>query len=745
MAIKCPPLPPSLPNGLPPAGSVEWCRWIDTTLQFFQDVGTVVSSWLNDNINWQGVYNSLEAYQGTIIAGGGTGSTIWANTLAWLLQLLKQVGSAIDLLKDVILCAWNMRKMLLPQLHPEAYLGVLLVKQVLSSIADWNIGVNWPVRGTGTIHIEIPALNEIVDHLLQYLLPIQMPSVGEATSAWSHGLIDTATRDCVWSYWGRNPHGYERYVLGSTAGIGPDQAIEWSRRLGEAGGLTTGDAIRRAGVVDPTQASAIIGLYDRLPSQSEAIQWSRTRADDAAFVAANQRDSGFDAWWATYQEALYSVGVTRDVARQNYIASKTQLGRGELEQMVHRLRPNDRRVPVPFTTTDYTDRLSSLGYTPADTAQLTQLLYRPLSIADAVDLYRRHAVGSGVVNGAYLDSGLDPASSQLLTQRDTLAAAQWRTGVYGGWTPQSAGKAYAIGLLTHAQVSQILTPLGGNAADVAALEQRSTTDYQYRILSRAVSRVLSSTIQSVKQSLSVGVMDVAGATAALVAAGFPAQQAAGVAQVTATTARTNLVKHAVAKIRSALLAGEITTPYAMAALNQLGIVQQAIAQYMAAWKIEATPARKRRSASQIVTDLAEGVMTVADATARLTNLGYEPADIQLYLEDAQRKQIVTAPARAEAAAQAAATGRGATAARAAYLPGLSKRAIAELKQQESPNMLSSYLHNGLISEAYASNRLQLYGWAQPAIDTFIQAARKAMLPSSKDPAPLPIDSQVPPS
>lgn len=720
--IVCPAIPAALANGLPPAGSAQWCAWIDEALAFFARLGETIAQWLDTNMDYRRWRNALNDYRNALINDKEASNTTWIAILGWFVDIIDTVLPGLDALRDVLRCAWDLRKVAMPHVHPEAYLGMLVVRNLLDAVKTPTIGSQSYLGFTFRIALTSPAVEQIVDHLIDYLLPIEMPGVGEATNAWASGLITTAQRDCVWKYFGRNPEGYESYALANTQAMSASQGIEYARRTQGAFGDEIA-AVRRAGIADPLQQAGVLALYDRLHTEGQALQWNRVRADDAGFAQRYGLDAGFvNDYWPANSESLLAQGVTKEIAQHNYRAHWSGLGRGDLDQLFWRARPDNPLVKTPFGITDYEQHLAAIGYSPQQVAWLRQLAYRPLTVSDAIDLYRRGLLSAPDATKAYLDVGYALEDANLLMQRERFAAARWRAGEYGGWTPQAAGKAFAIGLLSHSQVSQILTPLGGGPADVRALEQRSRSDYQYRILQRAKARLLSSTVTAVKQSIQVGIMDATGAAHALTAVGWPATEAQGIATIESAAARTRLVKQAVSHLRTAMLAGEIAIPYVEHSLAQLGVVPSAIAQYVVLWRLQQTPGRKRRSASQIVADMAEGTLSIEDATVRLGNLGYGPSDIALYIGDAERKQVVTAPARAAAASMERGSRGGLQVAGKSYLPGLSKRTVVELKAQETPGKLAKWLKDGIVSEEYVANRLEMYGYEPSAIDNLIQDA-----------------------
>jgi hypothetical protein len=260
----------------------------------------------------------------------------------------------------------------------------------------------------------------------------------------------------------------------------------------------------------------------------------------------------------------------------------------------------------------------------------------------------------------------------------------------------------------------------GFAADVSTqLIQRAKSDLQYRVISRSLSTELSASVSTVRQSQSVGVMSESDAATALAKLGFPVARANGIAALTAASARVSRVKGAIQRIRHAYESGEVDADYARQALLSLKLVSAAIDDYIAVWKIEMTPRRRRLSAAQVIEEVVAGSISQAEAHVRLANLGYDQSDQTLLLAEAARRTITTPEALAQLALEPSANAGPALAELGDKLIGLSSKVVAQLKQQEPPTKLGKWLAAGIVNAGYVRHRLRLYGWDQDSIDKWI--------------------------
>jgi hypothetical protein len=433
-------------------------------------------------------------------------------------------------------------------------------------------------------------------------------------------------------------------------------------------------------------------------------------------------DDGFDQFYTGQVKAdLHAQGFTEYRAQQDYRAHWIQPSPQQLQEFVYRLRAGKKGVTTPFDVEDYKRILVEQEYAPLAREWFAQTVYKVPALSYLRDMYRSGVIGPKEIGGYHADLGYSPDDSERFVQLDAKLKARQNARMGSGWSPSAIRRAVSVGAMPPSAVAPLLAEQGF-AADVAAqLIQRAKSDLQYRVVSRALSTELSSSVNTVRQSQSVGVMSESDAAAALTKLGFPAERAAGIAALTAASARVSRVKGAVQRIRHAFESGEIDADFARQALLSLKLVSGAIDDYLAVWRIEMTPRRRRLSASQVVQEVVAGAIDVSEAHVRLSNLGYDEADQSLLLADAARLTVTTPEALAQLALE---RGSGAVAGLNELnntLIGLSKKVVAELMRQEPPAKLGKWLAGGVkgVTSEYVHKRLRLYGWDESSIEKWI--------------------------
>src|SRR5262249_31127090 len=157
------------------------------------------------------------------------------------------------------------------------------------------------------------------------------------------------------------------------------------------------------------------------------------------------------------------------------------------------------------------------------------------------------------------------------------------------------------------------------------------------------------------------------------------------------------------------LDGSIVSDVARIELTRLGLTPQSIQQYLAVWALQQTPRRKRRTAKEIVNDVAEGHITAAEANVRLRNLGDDDADTRLYLADAQGKLQKINEGRLKAG-QKAGLARQKQLSKLASEADKTRKSIVKQMQKDAPvAKLQAWAKSGLIGKDLFMYRMGLYG------------------------------------
>lgn len=186
--------------------------------------------------------------------------------------------------------------------------------------------------------------------------------------------------------------------------------------------------------------------------------------------------------------------------------------------------------------------------------------------------------------------------------------------------------------------------------------------------------------------------------------------------------QTSTAKAAIREVRSQFLRGWLTALEANDRLGQLGIVPEAVDQYVALWQIQLTPRRQRLSTAHIIKELEGGFISTPDAVGFLTNLGWAQPELTILLADAGRA-VAQAIAKQAAAAEKARGSRakeiaaGAKAVKAAY-----DTMLAELRRVEPITMLVTLATKGLISREELIARLTDHGIPARAQGYYLEKA-----------------------
>jgi TfoX/Sxy family transcriptional regulator of competence genes len=335
-------------------------------------------------------------------------------------------------------------------------------------------------------------------------------------------------------------------------------------------------------------------------------------------------------------------------------------------------------------------------------------------------MYRADVFDENQLATYHRQLGYSKADSLNFVGVDQIHKARFRASGSAGWTPSAASKANAVGILPDSTHSEIYASLGWSENEAAQARARAKADLQHAIYIRARSRALTQIVSNVNAAQAAGLMSIDIAANQLVGAGWPQDFAVSLATSNAVKAQVARISKAIARIRHAFDSGEIASAFALDSLSALGVLPDAAQSYVSIWTLEITPGRKRRTASQITKDVAAGVLSTADALARLTNLGVPPQDLPLYLHDIQ-SQVATSESRLLASQDRILRARTKALEQAArQAEQTRKAAIAALRREQSPADLKKWAEEGLINQAYYRNRLELYGYDQPSIDLHVE-------------------------
>ena len=198
----------------------------------------------------------------------------------------------------------------------------------------------------------------------------------------------------------------------------------------------------------------------------------------------------------------------------------------------------------------------------------------------------------------------------------------------------------------------------------------------------------------------------------------------------------SLIKQAVSATGRDYLSGELDDAGALTQLSRLGVLDFRAADYLAAWRIRKDRRRKQLETGKIATMVVEGLLSPADARARLSRLGWDDPDAALLMAEAAQKVSVREQ-------KAAASADRSAKAKARELERLAKAAEAQAKALRSElsrvaprSVLTKWLKDGVITESQYHDMLKDRGYDEDDIRRYI-ADSKVQKPGAKSKPPKP--------
>ena len=568
-------------------------------------------------------------------------------------------------------------------------------------------------------------VQQVLTYATNYSCPVELPGASEANECYLQGIIDAPT----WQYWttanGLCPGPAQQVLLSRREKPTTEQLIQAGRRL-QIPDEQIVSVLSQYGWLDQGEAALQTVLYDRLPEISDVLQFLTRNVYDTAYVADYQLLEGFDErFWSVAGNNLRAIGITEEVAALHYAAHWINPAPGELREFVYRLRPDKAGVTAPFTEDDYARLLVEMDVSPFMRQRFQQTIYQVPALGYVRDMYRSYLISDAELKSIHRDLGYNETDSNRFVQIDQLTRARMRSSQARGWDPQAIAHGYVSQVLTARDVTEKMAALGYTAEESTALMERASADLQYTAVQRARSRVIFQALSTVRQGLQVGSQTEESATLALVSLGWPVQFAQAWTGLQLANVRTVLVKQATTRVRSEYLSGGINIQQALTALGSLGIDQLFVQHLLAIWQLEFQPKVRRRSAAQIVSDVANGAMDTSEALVRLHNLGYSDADSMLYLGDAQRKILGNEQKQLRLQQRQGVLAANEAAKYYRALQSQQKEALRELERLSSPATLRKWAELGIIGRDLFFERMRTFNYDDSDIERYYQQACSA--------------------
>jgi hypothetical protein len=744
-SFTCPALPICITSGIGFPATDLFCECIREFESALEGLLSGLIDWANQNITSDALIDLVKALP-TTTNKLDVGGLIIQAIREVILRILRQAKPYIDIVLTTIKCLVQMSQSIKSAGNPRIATLLIIVKTMLQALKQWEIGTDAAVWAIDRIVLNFGPLEELLDRLIRYFQPLEIPSASEATGAWLQGQISAPLRDCIWQLNGLNPQMYLPYAIGESERLGPEEVLQLAKRRDLDDGSVKA-MMRARGWQRDEDLAGKMELFWELPTIGDHLHWLSRNVDDHDYVKRfglldgfstdafiNQTFPGLDYvtqtdthgrdFWRTFGHDLTARGMRPEYAANHYAAHWIQPSPEQMREFVYRLRPDPAAGIRGFTLEDYDRILAEQDYAPLARQWFAATLPRVPALTYLIGMYHQGIINEEQLAAYHQDLGYTQADSERFVGVDQIRKNQFRTQHFRGWTPTAIGNAYVVGQLTDDEVNFLIKDQGGTETEAAALKAAAQASFDRSITVRARSRAIFATVSAVTQGLQVGTIEAGDAYVMLRTLKFPDRYIDGIVQSALAQGKLKIVKTAITGVKRAFIDGFIDVNTAGNMLRQIGIGQEMLTAYTSTWQIQNTPRRKRRTASQIVNDLGNGMMDTGEALLRLYNLGYNQADSILYLADARRK-ILQRQAQALAAqerdARRAANEQQKLAAQA---DRQARRLRADAMRAAPRSTLQRWLVAGLITPAQFAQRMAAGGYN--AADT-----RRYLLDSAK--------------
>lgn len=676
-----PPAPPcAIPGGASASampGTQEWCDGIDAMLEWFTEAGNAVMAWAGAISQRSAVQDLIDRLE-TQAKSNRLAQAV-ADVIVWTLkQLLGTVEWAVNTAGKVIECALSLYRQLFPACNPAAYVALAVVKAFVTIAKQVQVGVNAAVWLMAGVSIELPAVEQAIDTLLNVVCPRAVPSYAEASAAFRYGYISEEVRDCLSRAEGKDPEAWRPYRLGASQHLTLEQHLEALRRLGAGAGAER-EAFRRAGWIDDHDIALREKLSWRVPTLGELLRrltagewasdwWKRTGAWDYQW----------DNFWGLHAQGLLSQGVRQRDAHMLFAAARPVPGPGQLQRLLERFGGEAPGGARGFGADDYRQGLEAEGYTPYWVERL----------------------------GALADQ--DVARARAASGR--------------GWTLAAVLAAYAAGRHDEPWARKQLTALGYSGAQQDDALERALEEPWVRAAAGSRRRVVAAALTAALAAYRLGALTVDQLAQQLGAVKIDRPTAEAWAAVIDAQERQRLVQAQIRGLATAVKGGKVTADDALVALATSGIRADRAQELVTAWAAQSRWRNPEPSALRIVRWVQLGLLPVAVARQRLVNLGWQQADVLLMLAEARGALRVR---RGKALAAELKRQDGAASAVAKLLRQAKtqqRELVGRLKQLASPTRLRKWYVRGIITEPQLREALLERGIGEPWAEAWVKEA-----------------------
>lgn len=640
---ETPPAPIACGSGQVPnlltIGSADFCAALPDLIQGFSTLGgwaiSLVSAATDISAFTATGGLSLLSDQGLLPSVSDIISGLWGLVSDWFSDKTKD---AVNQLKQVVQCWWGAM-----QTSQGCNMTVVLQLCVARGIIDLlqRVRLGWDVAiwGTVDVTIHIDPLIKVLDYLIAYSCPAEVPGTGETVEAYIRGRITIGQFECWMKLRGADPEVWRPIVMSRMELLPEKEFIQWGRRTG----LPDHDIqehLRRYGYLSHEERARRMLVYDELPTVSDHLHWLQRNVFDDAYVQQyNLLDGFLDRFWAKFGTALLAQGYTQDRASLEYAAHWVIPPTGQLAEMMFRLRPGRVDPSIQFTEQDFANLLAEQDIAPFYRERLKYVSFRTMPLRQLNQSVQQGRFDRAELVERFKDIGYRQADAETLADTYTAQATRQAAAAGHGYTAALVSEMLQYKQITSAQAAAYLAPQGFTEAQIADMVKAAADQDTLRRAKKHDEGTLSEYATLALKNYEDGVIDNATAKAALSAAGYT-DMAANLATLTVDArVQKATVDLGIKTVQRALRYGAVDGPGAVAALLQVGVVPPMAQTYVSRWLLARSVPNVAASSAAILRWTRKGIMSVANAAVRLKNLGWADGDIQLQLAEVENAAL----------------------------------------------------------------------------------------------------------
>lgn len=507
----------------------------------------------------------------------------------------------------------------------DALVGLYFTRGLLLSLNNAKLGFNFVVTADVNLDVVPVQTLKLIDYLINYLHPVDVPHVPDIDQLYLSDVIDDVEAVCMSRMHGRQRSETLRQLKMRRTRLTPDIEVKhWLQQRTPRADLDK--LLRTYGMTDAAERDRLVEMNVALPPPSDAIRFSNRDIFDPNKLGRKEMELEFQQQ-AGLREMFDAIGLEKKTIRTKdgkrleldlplmyYMASYEECSPTQVYEMLHRLRPNRVHlyplaragggVDVPEAVSIETVRslLKEKDYNPIWRNRLAAISFRAIGNTDIKNMYKRGVFGP--VQGVRGFDRTDPAKPKPVGAAEIELRERYLDFGY------SDNDAAAKAALTATEIDNALSLKGRTKAQNRICAGYKAGGFTYD--------------QALTQLVNVG-MDRKAAVEFLGGCDLDMR-------LTDLRLATNGVK-------KQWIAGTISEQQARSLLRGYGVSQERIDTNLNTWALYRTQTRRELTAQQIGSYWESGIINLADARARLVNLGYDVTAANMILNHVRMGQL----------------------------------------------------------------------------------------------------------